>query len=61
MFDMLIEAVVIAFVIGGIVGAAAALHLRASRFWSTRDSEEPTMMNSMNRPIPVRNQQRRSR
>ncbi len=60
MFDMLIEAVVIAFVIGGIVGAAAALHLRASRFWSARDSEEP-MMNRMNRPIPIRNQQRRSR
>lgn len=41
MTSMFIESVVIAFVLGGIVGIAIALSLRSSRAWSTRPGETP--------------------
>ena len=46
-----------AFVIGGIVGAAAALCLRSSRFWGPESTDERLV----NKPLPVRSHQRRSR
>lgn len=49
MTDMIIEAVIMAFVMGGIVGAAAALCLRSSRFWDHANSEQLT-----EKAIPVR-------
>lgn len=35
---LLVEAVVMAFMIGGIVGALVALHLRSSREWNKQDA-----------------------
>lgn|GEM_PF-3612391 len=59
MTDMIIEAVIMAFVVGGIVGAAAALCLRSSRFWGPESTaqitEKPVPVNSNNRPTIRRN------
>ncbi len=58
MTDMLIESVVMAFVMGGIVGAAIALSLKTSRFWGPQGSDEHLTA----KPVPARSpQQRRSR
>lgn len=40
MTSLFIEAVIMAFFIGGIVGAAAALSLRASRVWGGQPRNE---------------------
>lgn len=41
MTSMFIESVIIAFVLGGIVGFAVALSLRSSRAWHARPDESP--------------------
>jgi hypothetical protein len=40
MTEMLIEAVFMAFMIGGIVGAAIVLSLKSSRLWGRQDDED---------------------
>ncbi|MFQ5488135.1 MAG: hypothetical protein ACE5ET_06810 [Gammaproteobacteria bacterium] len=57
MTNMLIESVVMAFVMGGIVGAAIALCLRSSRFWGPQGSDE----HLTSKPVPIRSHQRRNR
>ena len=55
MMDMLIEAVVMAFMIGGIVGAAVALSLKASRAWGREhDAENAELL----QPVRVRSTRR---
>lgn len=49
----IIEAIVLAFTIGGIVGAAAALSLKSSRYWKIENSTDLTQ-----KPLPVRQETR---
>jgi hypothetical protein len=54
MNELVIEAVVMAFTLGGIVGAAAALSLKSSRLWRSQESTAMDM-----KPIPLRHTHRR--
>jgi len=54
MYEQIIEAVILAFTMGGIVGAAAALSLKSSYLW--RRKEHPS--GKMN-PVPVRQSRKR--
>jgi hypothetical protein len=54
MTEMLIEAVLMAFMVGGIVGAAIALSLKSSRAWGQQDSEETVELT----PVRARTTQR---
>lgn len=58
MDHMIVESVIMAFVMGGIVGAAAALCLRSSRFWGAERQDDHQLVN---KPLTVRSHQRRSR
>jgi len=53
MNELVIESVIMAFTIGGIIGAAAALSLKTSRLW--RGKENTLEM----KPIPVKQSRRR--
>ncbi len=55
MTGMLVESVVLAFTLGGIVGAAAALCLKSSRAWDRRESPEERFPE---KPVPVRSRRR---
>ena len=54
MYEQIIEAVVLAFTMGGIVGAAAALSLKSSRLWRRNETPSTEM-----KPVPVRQTRRR--
>jgi len=53
MNELVIESVIMAFAIGGIIGAAAALSLKTSRLW---DSRKDTLKL---KPIPIKQSRRR--
>jgi len=53
MNELVIESVIMAFAIGGIIGAAAALSLKTSRLW---DSRKDTLEL---KPIPIKQSRRR--
>lgn len=56
MTSLFIESVVIAFVMGGIVGIAIALSLRSSRAWDARPQRQPIAQ-----PVHARNDLHRRR
>lgn len=56
MQESIIEAVVLAFTMGGIVGAAAALSLRSSRLWKHEADSELSY-----KTVPIKQQSRRRR
>ena len=47
MTNILIEAVIMSFTIGGILGAVAALSLKTSKYWDSKASSGLT-------PVPIR-------
>ena len=54
MYEQVIEAVVLAFTMGGIVGAAAALSLKSSYIWRRKENPSAEM-----KPVPIRHSRRR--
>jgi hypothetical protein len=54
MNEQIIEAVFLAFTMGGIVGAAAALSLKSSHLWHRSDKPSGKL-----KPVPVRHPRRR--
>lgn len=54
MTEMLIEAVIMAFLVGGIVGAAVALSLKSSRLWGRQADEAAVELS----PVRVRTTRR---
>ena len=56
MQEYIIEAVILAFTMGGIVGAAAALSLRSSHLWKNESNPDLAY-----KPVPVNTPKRRKR
>lgn len=58
MTDMLIEAVFMAFIVGGIVGAVIALSLKSSKAWGEqRDADDTREL----QPLCIRSERQRYR
>ena len=49
--NLIIEAVIMAFTMGAILGAAVALSLKSSKYWDSRTSSEMP-----HKPVPVRSE-----
>lgn len=49
--SLIIEAVIMSFTMGAILGAAVALSLKSSKYWDSRTSSEMPP-----KPLPVRNE-----
>ena len=56
MQENIVEAIILAFTMGGIVGAAAALSLRSSRLWNNELNQDLAY-----KPVPVRSSKKRKR
>ena len=54
MYEQVIEAVILAFTMGGIVGATAALSLKSSHLWRRNDNPSTEM-----KPVPIKHPRRR--
>jgi hypothetical protein len=54
MNELVIEAIFLAFTVGGIVGAAAALTLKSSYLWHRNENTALEM-----KPVPIRHTRRR--
>jgi len=53
MNELVIESVILAFSLGGIIGAAAALSLRSSHLWISKEQQ----LNM--KPVPIKQPRRR--
>ncbi len=49
--SLIIEAVIMSFTMGAILGAAVALSLKSSKYWDSRTSSE-----TRHKAVPVRNE-----
>ncbi len=49
--NLIIEAIIMSFTMGAILGGAVALSLKSSKYWDSRTSSEGSR-----KPVPVRNE-----